>query len=41
MTFIERTIRAVFLTELLKGMLLTLRYMFKPTVTINYPYEKG
>jgi NADH-quinone oxidoreductase subunit I len=29
------------LTELLSGMGLTLRYMFKRTVTVNYPYEKG
>ncbi|HEB79546.1 MAG TPA: NADH-quinone oxidoreductase subunit NuoI [Rhodospirillales bacterium] len=41
MSFIRRTIRTVFLTELLSGMALTLRYMFKPKVTINYPYEKG
>ena len=26
--------------EIVKGMLLTLRYMFKPKVTINYPHEK-
>lgn len=41
MTFMQRTIRAVFLTELLKGMWLTFRYMFRPSVTLNYPYEKG
>lgn len=30
------------LTELLSGMALTLKYFFfKPSVTINYPYEKG
>src|SRR3954468_915977 len=33
--------RGFLLTELLSGMALTLRYMFKRTVTINYPYEKG
>lgn len=27
--------------EILKGMLLTLRYFFKRKVTINYPYEKS
>ena len=29
------------LGELCSGMLLTLKYMFKKTVTINYPFEKG
>ena len=33
--------KSFFLTELLAGMWLTLKYMFKPKVTINYPYEKG
>ncbi len=37
----QRTIRSFLLVELLKGMFLTLRYMFRPKVTINYPYEKG
>ena len=27
--------------ELLQGLAMTLRYMFKPKVTLNYPYEKG
>ena len=35
------TIKAFTLFELLKGMLLTLKYMFKAKVTINYPHEKG
>jgi NADH-quinone oxidoreductase subunit I len=29
------------MAELLTGMSVTLRYFFKPKVTINYPYEKG
>lgn len=33
--------KSLFLTELLSGMFLTLKYFFKPKVTINYPYEKG
>jgi len=33
--------RGLLLTELLSGMALTLRYMFKTPVTVNYPYEKG
>ncbi|MBF0093487.1 MAG: NADH-quinone oxidoreductase subunit NuoI [Alphaproteobacteria bacterium] len=41
MGFIDRTARAFLLTELLQGMALTLRYMFKPKVTLNYPFEKG
>ncbi|OHC75894.1 MAG: NADH-quinone oxidoreductase subunit I [Rhodospirillales bacterium RIFCSPLOWO2_12_FULL_58_28] len=34
-------IRTVFLTELVSGMALTLRYFFRAKITINYPYEKG
>ncbi|CAO3352051.1 NADH dehydrogenase [Azospirillum sp. TSH100] len=41
MAFLDRAARSLFLTELLGGMALTLRYMFKPKVTLNYPYEKG
>jgi len=41
MAFLDRTARAFLLTELVQGMGLTLRYMFKPKVTINYPFEKG
>lgn len=29
------------LLDILKGMAQTLAYMFKPRVTLNYPYEKG
>ena len=41
MAFLDRTARSVLLIELLQGMALTLRYMFRPKVTINYPFEKG
>jgi len=41
MSFLSRGARDWFLLELLSGMVLTFRYMFKPCVTINYPYEKG
>ena len=34
-------LKSLFLVELISGMALTLKYMFKPKVTINYPYEKG
>ncbi len=41
MSFIANGIRSVFLAELFAGMALTLRYMFRKKVTLNYPYEKG
>ena len=41
MGFIRRSIKTVFLTELVTGMALTLRYMFRKKITINYPFEKG
>jgi len=41
MSFIEKSTKALLLTELLSGMALTLKYFFKPKVTLNYPYEKG
>jgi NADH-quinone oxidoreductase subunit I len=41
MNFIIKNIKAFALYELLLGMILTLKYMFKPKVTINYPHEKG
>ena len=34
-------IRAFLLFEIIKGLCLTLRYMFRSKVTINYPHEKG
>src|ERR1700709_515775 len=41
MSFWARGARGLLLGELLSGMALTLRYMFKTPVTVNYPYEKG
>ncbi|MGP1252996.1 MAG: NADH-quinone oxidoreductase subunit NuoI [Kiloniellales bacterium] len=41
MAMLDRTARSLLLSELLGGMALTLRYMFRPKVTLNYPYEKG
>src|SRR3954465_11303346 len=41
MNSLARSARGLLLIELLEGMALTLRYMFKPAVTINYPYEKN
>jgi len=36
-----RILRSLLLQELMTGLMLTVRYMFRPKVTINYPYEKG
>ncbi len=41
MAFLDRTARSFLLYELVKGLGLTFSYIFKPRVTINYPYEKG
>jgi NADH-quinone oxidoreductase subunit I len=41
MSFFDRAARDWLLLEVFSGMALTFRYMFKPRVTINYPYEKG
>ena len=38
---LSRTARSWLLTELIGGMALTLKTMFKQPVTLNYPYEKG
>ncbi len=36
-----RIARSFFLIELVRGFALTFSYMFRPRVTINYPFEKG
>ena len=36
-----RGLKSFLLLDILKGMLLTLRYLFRRKVTLNYPYEKG
>ena len=41
MASLDRTARSFLLSELVGGFLLTLKYMFKPKVTVNYPFEKG
>jgi NADH-quinone oxidoreductase subunit I len=38
---IFRSFWFIILGELFSGMFLTLKYMFKKPVTINYPFEKG
>jgi NADH-quinone oxidoreductase subunit I len=41
MNAIVQSTKALLLKELLSGMFLTFKYMFKKPVTINYPYEKS
>ena len=41
MGFMDRSARTIFLGELVSGMVLTRRYMFRPKVTLNYQFEKG
>jgi NADH-quinone oxidoreductase subunit I len=36
-----RAAKSLLLLEFIKGMWLTLKYFFRPKVTINYPYERG
>ncbi|KAL1554266.1 hypothetical protein AAHA92_14845 [Salvia divinorum] len=40
-TVFERSINMLFLTEMVRRLMLTLKYFFQPKVTINYPFEKG
>ncbi|MBA0688061.1 hypothetical protein Goari_005870 [Gossypium aridum] len=37
----KRSINTLFLTEMVRGLMLTLKYFFDIKVTINYPFEKG
>jgi len=41
MSFIEQSTKSLFLSELVKGMTITFRQLFKPKATVNYPYERG
>jgi NADH-quinone oxidoreductase subunit I len=41
MAFLDRSTKSLFLSELIAGMGMTLRYFFRPKVTLNYPHEKG
>ena len=40
MNRIASYIKSLMLIEFLKGLWLTLKYMFKPKYTVNYPFEK-
>ena len=39
MALLERTVKGMLLAELVQGMPLTLRSMFRQKHTIHYPYE--
>jgi NADH-quinone oxidoreductase subunit I len=41
MAVLDRAAKNLLLWELISGMAITLRYFFKPKVTLNYPHEKG
>lgn len=41
MSSLASRIRSWVLVEIARGMWITLKYLFRPKVTINYPYEKG
>ena len=41
MAILDRTARSFLLAELVTGMSLTLRTLFRRKYTLNYPYEKG
>jgi hypothetical protein len=38
---LDHSVNTLFLTEMMRGMGLTLKYFFDKKVTINYPFEKG
>ncbi|CAM6084187.1 unnamed protein product [Calypogeia fissa] len=40
-TVLDKSMNTLFLTEMFRGMSLTLKYFFDEKVTINYPFEKG
>jgi NADH-quinone oxidoreductase subunit I len=41
MAVLDRYARSLVLGEIVAGLALTFRYMLRPKVTLNYPYEKG
>jgi NADH-quinone oxidoreductase subunit I len=40
MTRVASYLKSLMLLEFIQGLWLTLRYMFKPKYTVNYPFEK-
>ena len=41
MSALLRSAKSLLLLEFIAGLALTLRYFFRPKITLNYPYEKG
>lgn len=41
MAWLDRSARAIFLTDFIGGFFVGMKYFFKPKATINYPFEKG
>ena len=41
MAALDRGARSLLLTELVRGLGISIKYMFKRPVTLNYPHEKG
>lgn len=39
--FLDRAAQTMFVSEILRGMAITLAHIFKEPATINYPFEKG
>jgi NADH dehydrogenase (ubiquinone) Fe-S protein 8 len=39
--YLDNGIRVLYLTELFRGLWITLQYFFRRKVTLNYPFEKG
>ena len=37
----NRLLKTIFLSEFIKGIFIAIKFIFKPKVTINYPFEKG
>ncbi len=40
MGVLDRTARSILLSDMRAGFWLTLKFMFKPKATLNYPYER-
>lgn len=41
MSSLSKTLNSFLLVEIVKGFALTFSYIFRPKVTLNYPFEKG
>ena len=37
----NRLLKIIFLSEFIKGLFISIKFIFKPKATINYPFEKG